>query len=356
MSNVKKVKEQYEEELLDLPNVIGVETGFKEVDGIERGERSIRVLVRKKASEEELEEKHIIPKKIDGIKTDVEDQNGEIEPMKDRMSKWRPCPMGVSIGHEDITAGTQGTIVKRNNEFYCLSNAHVKANVNKGEKGDIIIQQGSHDGGTVEDNKLEKLYDSIRINSVSNSDCKLSRFLAWFFNGISSLLNRRTRFKLKTEVKPNEVDAAIGRALDQDKIAYHVLGPEDKRRDTGYKKLYHRGSRKAKVGEKVWVSGRTLGYKGKGTAAKVKSTDATIRVRYPNGMATFKNQIHIKSDRRFSKGGMSGSAVVATTDDKAIGLLFSGNRDGTSTFLNRIGVVEEKLGCEVIDMQKEKEK
>ena len=103
--------------------------------------------------------------------------------------------------------------------------------------------------------------------------------------------------------------------------------------------------------EKVWVSGRTLGYRGKDTGAFVKSTDATIQVRYPDGIALFKNQVRIKSDKKFSAGGMSGSCVSGYRDDKVIGLLFAGSRNGQNTFLNRIGVVESKLDCKVVDMK-----
>ena len=99
------------------------------------------------------------------------------------------------------------------------------------------------------------------------------------------------------------------------------------------------------------MSGRTLGYKGKPTGAFVKSTDATIQVRYPDGIALFKNQVRIKSDKKFSAGGMSGSAIVSCDDNKVISLLFAGNRSGTSTFGNRIGVVEDKLSCRVVDMK-----
>ena len=74
-------------------------------------------------------------------------------------------------------------------------------------------------------------------------------------------------------------------------------------------------------------------------------------MRYPDGIALFKNQVRIKSDKKFSAGGMSGSAIVSCDDDKVISLLFAGNRSGTSTFGNRIGVVEDKLSCRVVDMK-----
>ena len=45
---VREIKERYEDKLLKLPNVVGVEVGYNEVDGEETNELAIRVLVKKK--------------------------------------------------------------------------------------------------------------------------------------------------------------------------------------------------------------------------------------------------------------------------------------------------------------------
>lgn len=353
ISEIKTVKKDHEEELLSLTNVIGVETGLKEVSGEETDELSIRVLVKEKVPESQLSENQVIPKTIKGVKTDVEPQGGEITipplleiPDKERTDKWRPSPFGVSIGHIDITAGTQGTLVRKNKELYTLSNAHVKSNVNKGDIGDTIIQPGSHDGGTKED-KLELLHDYIPIKTIDKSDCPVSNTIIKTLNTISKILGRQSRFEAKTKGVKNRVDAAIGKPENIDNIEPYVLG---KKENGKYNKRFHRGSREPKVGEEVWVSGRTLGYKGKETNAKVKSTDATIQVRYPGGIAIFENQVHIKSDEQFSKGGMSGSAVASQEDNKVTSLLFAGNRDGTQTYANNIITVERLLDIEVVDM------
>lgn len=345
---ISEVKEKHEDELLELPNVIGVETGLKEVNGEETDEEAIIAQVKSKVAEAELKDEHVIPKEIEGVKTDVV-ETGEIVippllkiPNKERTDKWRPCPFGVSIAHRNVTAGTQGTLVKREDHFENLSNAHVKANVNKGEKGDPIDQPGPYDDGK---NQLEKLTISPDIQTIHNSDCPLSTGIAKFLNGVSKLFGRETRFGIRTKIEKNEVDAALGRALNQDEIAYYVLGPDNE------EKLYHRGSREAEVGEDVWVSGRTLGYRGKETGAYVKSKDATIRVRYPSGIAVFKNQVHIKSESKFSAGGMSGSCIAGLKDDGVISLLFAGNWSGTHTYGNRIGIIEEKLKCKVVNMK-----
>ena len=254
--------------------------------------------------------------------------------------------MGVSTSHPDVSAGTFGTLAKVSEKSGTItigiSNNHVWANSNKADKGDGLLQPGSYDSGESPDDKFGRLYDYIPIQVVGPSNCSLSDGVAKFLNGISKLFGRETRFEVRTKIEKNEVDAALGQALNQDEIAYYVLGPKDERK-TGYKKLYHGGSREAEIGEMVWGSGRTLGYVGEETGAKVKSKDATIRVRYPGGMAVFKNQVHIASQEKFSAGGMSGTALAGTRDDKVIALLFAGNRDGTHTYANRIEILEENL-------------
>jgi len=252
-----------------------------------------------------------------------------------------------------VTAGSFGTLVKRNGTIMGLSNNHVWANCNKANKGDKLLQPGSYDSGELPDDKFGELIDYIPVKTISNSNCPVAGAVKKCLNSISKLLGRKTRFRIKTKKVKNEVDAALGKPIDKDTIKPVVLGPQ--KEDGSYEKLHHRGSRKAKLGEKVWVSGRTLGYKGKDTNARVKSTDATIQVRYPNGIALFTNQVHIKSEKKFSAGGMSGSCVSGYRDGKVIGLLFAGSRSGKSTFLNRIGVVESKLDCRVVDMKKVEE-
>ena len=78
-----------------------------------------------------------------------------------------------------------------------LSNAHVKANVNKGEKGDSILQQAPYDGGENPEDKLEELYDSVPIKMISSSNCPVAGAVKKCLNSISKLLGRETRFKIK---------------------------------------------------------------------------------------------------------------------------------------------------------------
>jgi PKD repeat protein len=64
-------------------------------------------------------------------------------------SRARPAPVGYSVGHPDITAGTIGArVVNASGETFILSNNHVLANSNDGSLGDPILQPGPFDGGS----------------------------------------------------------------------------------------------------------------------------------------------------------------------------------------------------------------
>jgi hypothetical protein len=78
-AKIQELIRKYESQLLKYPNVIGVSTGHKIVNGINTEELCISILVRKKISEEELDSKYVLPKDIESIKTDVVDVRGDIK-------------------------------------------------------------------------------------------------------------------------------------------------------------------------------------------------------------------------------------------------------------------------------------
>jgi len=72
--NYDKVLDVYgkvKNELIKRKNVFGVGHGFKEIDGKLTDKPSIIVYVKEKLNEEEIPHEELIPKKIDGIQTDV---------------------------------------------------------------------------------------------------------------------------------------------------------------------------------------------------------------------------------------------------------------------------------------------
>lgn len=64
---IKDVKEQYEEQLMRMPNVTGVGIGEK------GGKEVIKVFVTHKVPESSLRPEEIIPKSLEGHEVDVED-------------------------------------------------------------------------------------------------------------------------------------------------------------------------------------------------------------------------------------------------------------------------------------------
>ena len=69
--NIKQVMDQYEEQLMRLPNVRGLGIGEK------NGQSVIKVLVTHKVQEADLKDHEIVPKILEGYPTDVEEV-GEI--------------------------------------------------------------------------------------------------------------------------------------------------------------------------------------------------------------------------------------------------------------------------------------
>lgn len=62
----ESVLRKYEEQLMQLPNVTGVGIGEK------NGKEVIIVFVKRKVSQSELRPTEIIPKEVDGYRTDVQ--------------------------------------------------------------------------------------------------------------------------------------------------------------------------------------------------------------------------------------------------------------------------------------------
>lgn len=70
---IRKVKEKYEQRLLSLPNVVGLGVGIKQIHSISTHRLCLKIYVRKKVSQDKLRRKEVIPQKIAGIETDVEE-------------------------------------------------------------------------------------------------------------------------------------------------------------------------------------------------------------------------------------------------------------------------------------------
>jgi hypothetical protein len=248
-----------------------------------------------------------IPSHVEGVPTSVL-VTGLIMARSDETSKARPAPIGFSVGHPDITAGTIGARVKDSaGNIFILSNNHVLANSNEATVGDETFQPGPIDGGTSAD----------KIGSLAN-------FVPISFSG------------------NNVMDAAIASVNSSD---LDGATPADE----GYG-APSTVTKSASLEMLVQKYGRTTGQ----TQGQVAEINVTVDVCYvcANPVCTrcaesarFVDQIGI-SDGSFSAGGDSGSLIVTNDGSKnPVGLLFAGG--GDRTFANPIQPVLNRFGVTI---------
>ncbi|MGH7753117.1 MAG: hypothetical protein ACREN5_09895, partial [Gemmatimonadales bacterium] len=258
-----------------------------------------------------------LPPSLDGVPVGVQ-VTGQFLALSDPTKRLRPAPLGYSIGHPAITAGTYGARTRdASGNVYALSNNHVLANSNDASIGDPALQPGPFDGGTAAD----------QIGT-------LVAFKPIDFSG-----------------GPNTIDAAmaITNAADAANAtpADDGYGPPasaiwgDANGDGQFDDIT------AALGRFVMKYGRTT----KLTHGQVTGINATVDICYEVififcvKSARFVNQLII-TPGGFSGGGDSGSLIV--TDDanrNPIGLLFAGS--STQTIANRIDLVLGYFGVTI---------
>jgi hypothetical protein len=348
INQVFQAQQLFQESLLAKPNVVGVAVGLKN----QVGEPSVVVLVQQKLPLAALSADAMVPKELDGVRTDVVEV-GYLRAYQSPRDRFRPeIPCGVSIGHYKITAGTLGVIVTdtQTGEKLILSNNHVLANSNNALVGDAILQPGPADGGQNPGDMVARLERFIPLRYVDDPDpaptptptpppggggtgCDILSLVVSIVNGLAALLGSGQRVAPVAAPKPaapqsagvsaqvplNEVDAALAKPLDPSKFTGDILG---------IGKVS--GTKAAALGMKVRKSGRTTGY----TEGTVTLLNATVNVAYGSRTARFTGQIITTP---MSQGGDSGSLIVDGTENKAVGLLFAGSN--LSTIFNPIDKV-----------------
>jgi hypothetical protein len=230
-------------------------------------------------------------------------------------ARVRPLVPGISIGHCKVTAGTLGAFVRplrgTDARLRILSNNHVLAAVNRGRKGDAILQQGVHDGGREYEDRVATLETFKRIRFTGEN--VLDAAMAIVADGM--------------EVEPGTL-RGIGPLAG-------VMPPEQ---------LFEERLPVKKLGRTTEIRA------GRVSAVEVVVTD----INFGCGWATFTKQIEIESSLQspFSRGGDSGSLVV--TDDRlAMGLLFAGTDFGGQfglglTYANPLEKVLDGLGVSLV--------
>ncbi len=328
LGTVKDTLKRNRDQLLARANVVATGVGYKITAGQKTTNLCIVCSVTQKVAELQLTSQDMVPKTLEGTPTDVV-QTGIIRALQSPTDRIRPAPGGVSIGHKDITAGTLGCLVKKNDQIFILSNNHVLANSNQAEIGDPILQPGPYDGGSYPDDHIANLEDFVPINIIGlPSECPFATGVAGFLNGIAKLFGSSVKMQaIDQQAIENLVDAAIARPLNPEDVSDEIL-------EIGT----IQGSAEAELGMAIKKSGRTTGL----TTGVVEQVDVSANVQYGEGkIALFTDQLMAGA---MSQGGDSGSAVLDDAN-RLVGLLFAGS--DTTTVINRIENVFSLLGVSV---------
>lgn len=345
----RQILKKYRAKLLKKKNVHTVGLGYKITDGHKTLELSIICSVEKKVSISELSKKDRIPKEIKGVLTDVIEV-GKIKAFLARTDRWRPAPGGVSIGHEKITAGTLGCLVKkkdreisaplselrirvkkRSGEIYILSNNHVLAQSNQGAIGSAILQPGKADGGEYPKDRIATLTEFVEIKWLGGEGCKISKAVASLANIFAKAARSKSQLQaIRQEEIFNLVDAAIARPNQDTDVMNEIL-------DIGL--LSGEVNVDPSLGMRIQKSGRTTAV----TEDEILQLDVTTQVQYGDGkIALFEDQLMAGP---MSAPGDSGSAIL-DTDNNLVGLLFAGSDE--VTILNRIEHVFHLLDVQLL--------
>ena len=320
-----EIKRASEMLLMGKTNVVATGVGFKIAGDTPTNEPSVVVSVIKKLPVAELTEAAMVPKTIDGVKTDVI-ETGKIVAFQDPKQRMRPARPGVSIGHYQITAGTFGCLVQRGGQVFILSNNHVLANSNAAQAGDPIWQPGKYDGGTSAD-QIGVLEQFIPIGFPGVTPPPPP-------SGCSPLASIMKLFSPPEAPKAqinepgnNTVDCAIARPTSPGLVTPDIL-------NIGVPI----GTGTATLGTQLQKSGRTTGY----TTGQITQIDVTVSVDYGGKVATYRNQLMAGA---MSAGGDSGSAVL-DMQRRVVGLLFAGS--DSTTIMNPIQLVLDALQLQLV--------
>src|SRR5437016_8637098 len=142
-------------ELLRIPGVVGTAVGL-----LPNGKLGLKVLLAR-------HDVTGLPSVLDGIPVTAE-VAGMLVAFSDPTKRQRPAPMGFSVGHPAITAGSIGArVVDGSGNVYVLSNNHVLANSNDATIGDAELQPGPYDGGTAPADQIGTL---AAFNTIDRSE------------------------------------------------------------------------------------------------------------------------------------------------------------------------------------------
>jgi len=300
------VQRRHTDKLLDISGVVGTAIAV-----LPDGHIGLQVLTERAGIKG-------LPFMLDGVAVGTR-VIGRLMVFSDPTKRQRPAPLGFSVGHPAITAGSIGARVRdATGHVYILSNNHVLANSNGATIGDPEYQPGPFDGGTAAD------------QIATLSDFQLITF---------------------STVANNTIDAAIAltttSVLDNSTPALDAYGPPNSAMwgDADHDGLFD--DRNALLGLNVQKYGRTTRL----THGSITGVNATVQICYEvsgfscTKQARYVDQLIIEPGG-FSGGGDSGSLIV--TDDanlNPVALLFAGS--STVTIGNRIDLVLNRFGVTI---------
>jgi hypothetical protein len=278
-----RAAERHTPALMQHPGVVGTGVGINE-----EGRPSVRIFLAH-------DQVRNLPDRLDDVPVSAV-VTGIFRPRVDRTARARPAPIGFSVGHPDITAGTLGARVTKGSQVFILSNNHVLAKSNDANIGDSALQPGSFDGGSDPADAIGTLYDYYEIN----------------FDGGANTMDAAIALVDGADVS--------GSTPDQEGYGSPSTSPTDPLVNMGVQKY-----------------GRTTGH----TSGTVAEINVTVTVCYSGFIfctksATFVGQFTI-TPGSFSDGGDSGSLIVTQNGNHPVGLLFAGS--STRTIANPIKVV-----------------
>lgn len=259
-----------------------------------------------------------LPSRLDDVPVALE-VTGRFYAGSNPTTRQRPAPVGFSIGHPDITAGTLGArVINGSGNLFILSNNHVIANSNDASIGDPTLQPGPFDGGTSAD-QVGTLADFQPINFSGGNNT--------IDAGISATTATNVGFATPT-------DDAYGAPSSR------IFG--DANNDGTFDN----------VGNLLELQVMKYGRTTELTMSQISEVNLTVSVCYASRgpfctqLATFVDQIGI-SGGAFSDGGDSGSLIVSQSGKNPVGLLFAGSN--TRTIANRIDHVLNRFDVAVDD-------
>jgi hypothetical protein len=276
-----------------IPGVVGTAVGLRA-----SGEAAIQVFVVDNTHRD-------IPTRLDDVPVDVR-VTGMLVALSDPTMRLRPAPLGFSVGHPAITAGTIGARVTDGSRVFILSNNHVLAAGNDAAIGDPALQPGAFDGGTASD-QIATLHAFAPIDFAGGN------------NWIDAAIALSSTANLDNATPLDDGYGTPSSQIFGDANADRILDDRNALLNVAVKKY-----------------GRTT----KLTTGTITGVNATVDICYEVLIifcvksARFVDQIII-TPGGFSGGGDSGSLIVTdNTSANPVGLLFAGS--GTQTIANRI--------------------